>query len=212
VVPSGGDLDKLMQNLVSRGLRVELQSASLLTGSKQLAMTFVPNAAPAQITKQDNTYIVPVAESGSGDISTDASALLGRLNAIPFEEIGQNLNQAIAGVNQLTNDPELKQSIDRLQSTLAATQILVSNLNKGVDPLVARMPVITTNLEDAVKRTNQLVGSVDTGYGADSQFSRQISRLLDQLTDATRSIRVLADLLTRHPEALIRGRTNEGLQ
>jgi len=36
--------------------------------------------------------------------------------------------------------------------------------------------------------------------------------LMAQLTDAARSIRVLADLLSRHPEALIRGRTNQGVQ
>ncbi len=34
--------------------------------------------------------------------------------------------------------------------------------------------------------------------------------MLAQLSDAARSVRVLADLLTRHPEALIRGRTDQG--
>jgi paraquat-inducible protein B len=33
---------------------------------------------------------------------------------------------------------------------------------------------------------------------------------LAQLSEAARSIRVLADLLTRHPEALIRGRPETG--
>ena len=33
---------------------------------------------------------------------------------------------------------------------------------------------------------------------------------MPQLTDAARSIRALADLLSRHPEALIKGRTNTG--
>jgi paraquat-inducible protein B len=33
---------------------------------------------------------------------------------------------------------------------------------------------------------------------------------LPQITDAARSIRALTDLLSRHPEALIKGRTNTG--
>ena len=41
-------------------------------------------------------------------------------------------------------------------------------------------------------------------------FGRNASRLLAQLSDTARSFRVLADLLTRHPEALIRGRTEQG--
>ena len=51
---------------------------------------------------------------------------------------------------------------------------------------------------------------MQTGYGGNSDFSRNANRLLAQLTDAARSFRVLADLLTRHPEALIRGRTDQG--
>ncbi len=33
---------------------------------------------------------------------------------------------------------------------------------------------------------------------------------MSQLNDAARSIRLLADFLDRHPEALIRGRTAQG--
>ena len=39
---------------------------------------------------------------------------------------------------------------------------------------------------------------------------RGLDRLMPQLTDTVRSIRALTDLLSRHPEALIRGRTNTG--
>ena len=47
---------------------------------------------------------------------------------------------------------------------------------------------------------------------ATSTFSRDVTRMMMQLSDAARSIRVLADLLSRHPEALIRGRTDQGVQ
>jgi len=57
---------------------------------------------------------------------------------------------------------------------------------------------------------NALVGSMQAGYGGNSRFNGDVSRLLVQLTDTARSFRVLADLLTRHPEALIRGRTDMG--
>jgi paraquat-inducible protein B len=35
---------------------------------------------------------------------------------------------------------------------------------------------------------------------------------LAQLNETASSVRVLADLLSRHPEALIRGRTNTGTE
>jgi paraquat-inducible protein B len=211
-LPSGSDLDKMMQTLVKRGLRVELQSASLLTGSKELSIDIHPDAPAAQLTKQDDVYIVPAMENGSGDLAGSASALIAKLNAIPFEQIGQNLEQTLAGVNGLANDPDLKQSLATLHTTLASAQVLVNNLNHGVDPMLARLPVIASSLEDTVKRTDRLVESVDAGYGGNSQFSRDIERMLVQLSDTARSVRVLADLLSRHPEALIRGRTDQGIQ
>ena len=57
---------------------------------------------------------------------------------------------------------------------------------------------------------DKLIGSLESGYGGDSRFSRDVGHLMSQLSDAARSIRVLTDLLSRHPEALIRGRTDQG--
>ena len=88
----------------------------------------------------------------------------------------------------------------------------MNNLNRGLTPMTQRLPAIATGLEDAVRHTNTLINSLDNGYGGDSRFSRDVTRLMSQLSDAARSLRVLADLLSRHPEALIRGRTNLGEQ
>jgi paraquat-inducible protein B len=110
----------------------------------------------------------------------------------------------------LVGDNQIPQTLASLRETLASTQALVNNLNKGVTPATQRLPVIAAGLEDAVNRANKLIGSLNTGYGGDSRFSRDVTRLMSQLADAAQSLRVLADLLTRHPEALIRGRTTGG--
>ena len=135
---------------------------------------------------------------------------MSRLGSLPFEEIGRNLNGVLAGANALANDPQLKQAIASLQSTLVTTQTMFANINRGIEPALNRLPGIANGLDDAVKRTDRLIASMETGYGANSQVNRDIARLMVQLSDAARSIRVLADLLARHPEALIRGRTSQG--
>jgi paraquat-inducible protein B len=211
-LPTDGDLDSRMRELIHRGLRVKLESGSILTGQKQLVMDIFPGAGPAELRKDGGDYVVPVLGGSADDVATAATNLVNRLNSIPFETIGQNLNQTLAGVNGLVNDRQLGQSIAALRATLASTRELVDNLNRGVEPAARRLPAISAGLEEAVNRTNKLIGSVETGYGGDSRFSRDVDRLMMQLSDASRSIRVLADLLSRHPEALIRGRTDQGLQ
>lgn len=209
-LPSGGDLDTMMRDLVHRGLRVTLNSASLITGQKQLAMDIYTDAPPATLTKQGETYVIPVLAGGSADIATAAAALMAKLNAIPFQQIGDSLGKTLEGLNGLVNGPDLKQSIASLHTTLAGADTLVQHLNTSTASLPQKLPEIISELDAASKRLNALVGSLQTGYGGNSDFSRDANRLLAQLSDAARSVRVLADLLTRHPEALIRGRTNEG--
>ncbi len=50
------------------------------------------------------------------------------------------------------------------------------------------------------------LASADGLVGAKSQARYDLNALLKELTDAARSIRVFADYLERHPEALIRGK------
>lgn len=211
-LPSGNDLDSRMQNLVQRGLRVKIESANILTGQKQLAMDIYPDAGPGTFAKAGDEYVIPVLGGGGEDVATAAANLVNRLNQIPFESIGQNLNQTLAGASALVNDKKLTESVATLQATLASTQQMVDNLNRGITPLTQKLPAIAAGLESSVQRTDKLLASLESGYGSDSRFNRDTNRLMMQLTDAARSIRVLADLLSRHPEALIRGRTDQGVQ
>ena len=209
-LPHGGDLDATIADLVRRGLRVKVESASLLTGQKQLAMDIYPGTPPATLKKLGDTYIIPVLPGGTDDIVTSAGALVAKLEAIPFQQIGDDLSKTLAGVNGMVNGPDLRQSIASLHTTLADADTLVRNLNTASEPLAQKLPAIITELDSTAKRLNALVGSVQAGYGGNSDFNRATNRLLVQLTDTARSFRVLADLLTRHPEALIRGRTDLG--
>ena len=211
-LPTGDDLDTRLADLVKRGMRVKLESANLLTGSKQLAMDIYPNAGNDTLGKEGDAYVVPVLGGGADDVATAATNLVNRLNDIPFDAIGKNLDQTLAGVNALVNDKHLAESVAALRSTLASTQALVDNLNRGVNAIAPKLPGMATSLEASLKRTDKLIASLESGYGGDSRFNRDIGRMMAQLSDAARSIRVLSDLLSRHPEALIRGRTDQGLQ
>lgn len=211
-LPSDGDLDTRMADLVQRGLRVKLETANIVTGQKQLAIDIYHDVPAAAVAKEGGAYVIPVLGGSADDVVTAATSLVNRLNDIPFESIGKNLDQTLAGVNALVNDKELGQSVTALRSTLASTQALVENLNRGVSSLTPRLPGMAANLEASVQHTNKLIASLDNAYGGDSRFSRDVGRLMSQLSDAARSIRVLADLLSRHPEALIRGRTDQGVQ
>ena len=201
----------LANELVKRGLRATLQAPSLITGQKIVALEIVPDAPPAELTEDDGVYIVPSSEIGGFDsITRSANELLSKINRIDFDRIGKNLSGAVVGLDNIVNGEQLKKTLAALEGTMVEAQDFVRTLDKDAAPALKRLPAIAAQLQESVTKANHLIGSIEKGYGDQSKFHRDIDRLMPQITETARSIRALSDLLARHPEALIKGRTNTG--
>jgi paraquat-inducible protein B len=202
-----------VEMLVNRGLRATLQSANLITGQMVVALEFEPDAPKANVTTEDGTFVIPTSDAGSfSGLEASASELLRKVNSIPFDTLGRNLSQTSEGLNDLVNGPQLKQALASLNATLASVQDTVKNLDAGLTPAMKRLPDVAAGLQKTMADANRLLLSLQAGYGDNTPFSRDLGRLLVQLNDATRSVRSLADLLSRHPEALIKGRPTGGVE
>jgi paraquat-inducible protein B len=207
------DVAEVVADQVRRGLRAKLTSANLITGAQSVSLDIEAHAPPAAMTRDGDYLVIPSVPGGGLDsITASASTLLTNINRIPFATIGDNLNTALAGVANLTNGPQLREALENLRAALATVREVTQHLDREATPALARLPAIAQTLQDTVSHANKLLGSVDTGYGGDSRFKRDLDRLLAQLNETANSVRVLADLLSRHPEALIRGRTNTGTE
>ncbi len=201
----------IAEEMIHRGLRATLQAPSLISNSKIISLEVVPDAAGGELEKIGDHYVIPAAEIGGFDsITASASELLSKINRIDFDKIGNSLLSAATGIDQTINGPQIKTTLAALQKAMIDVQDIAAKLDKDATPALKRLPDIAVQLQDAVTKANKLIGSVDKGYGDTSKFHRDLDRLLPQITDAARSIRALADLLSRHPEALIKGRTNTG--
>ena len=115
-------------------------------------------------------------------------------------------------MSELTNGPQLQQALTALVATMSEVQSALKMVDLDMGPVISQLPGIANTLQSTLKQTNELMRSVDRGYGHDTQFHRDLDRMMAQLTDAMRSYQALANLLTRHPEALLRGRTDSGGQ
>ena len=199
------------EEMIKRGLRATLQAPSLISPQKVISLEVLADPKPGELTEEDGHYVIPAVELGGFDsITTSASELLSKINRIDFDKIGNSLVGASVGIDQMVNGPQIKATLVALEKAMIDVQDIARKLDVDGTPALKRLPDIAQQLQEAVTKANRLIGSVDKGYGDTSKFNRELDRLLPQLTDAARSIRSLADLLTRHPEALIKGRTNTG--
>jgi paraquat-inducible protein B len=138
------------------------------------------------------------------DTLTDTlSEVAARLNSIPYEQIGKSLQHALGSIDQTVSGPELKRAIAGLASTLEEVHGLAHEARSGLAPAFERLPEIAANLDEAVKNANAALVNVG---GSDGAFQQKAQRLLTQVADMARSVRLLADFLERHPETLLRGR------
>lgn len=197
--------------MVRRGLRATLQSPSLISGGKIIALQFMPEEPPAELTREGEVFVVPSASGGGFDsLTRSAGEIMAKVNRIDFAAIGSSIASATKGLDKTINGPELQRSLASLEATMKDVQDFTHKLDVDAAPALARLPKIAAQLEEAMTKVNRLAGSVNSAYGTDSRFSRELDRLLPQLNDTARSFRALADLLSRHPEALIKGRTTSG--
>ena len=197
--------------MVRRGFRATLQSASLITGRKLVAIEMVPGAPPAELTRDGDVWMMPSSNVGGLDsLTQSASEVLTKINRIDFDAIGKRIADAAKGVDDIVNGPQIKETLASLDASLKAVSDFTRRLDTDAGPFLARLPEIAKQLEDSLARVNRLAASVDRAYGSESRFSRELDRLLPQINDTARSIRALSDLLSRHPEALIKGRPAPG--
>lgn len=196
-----------VDELVKRGLRATLQSASLITGQQVVALDFVPNAPPATVTMEGEDFVLPTAEGGGfAGLASSATDLLDKVNTIPFDQIGASLSGILKSVNEVAQGPQMKKALTDLGAMIASAQGMVQRLD------TKQLPELASGLEKTLTSANKLVLSLDNGYGDNTKFNRDLDRLMAQATDAVRSIRALTDLLARHPEALIKGRPEGPLE
>ncbi len=186
--------ETIARRLVQHGLRVELGSASLLTGQLLLSLDFVEGAAPGQVRKDGDAIVLPSVGGGITSVLNAASGIAQKLDRLPLDSIGANLDATLRSA----------------AGAMTGLQQLTRSADAQLTPALKRLPVITTALQDMLTHADRTLASVDRSYGGQSNFARELERAMLEVGDTARSIRQLADFLDRHPEALIRGRAEFG--
>ena len=174
-----------------RGLRAQLRSGNLITGQLYVAFDLFPTAPKANIDWSRDPTELPVVTSTVSDIEAKLTNIVAKLDKLPLDAIGDELRKALASLDQTLKDAG--KAVNRIDGEVT--------------------PGLKTTLEDL----RGTIGVVDrvlnnanaTLVGKDAPAQQELRDALQEITRAARSLRVLADYLERHPESLIRGKTEE---
>lgn len=169
-----------VERLVANGLRAQLGRGNLLTGGMQVDFDVHTDSAPARIVLGGRYPELPTLPAPLEEITASLTGLVAKIERLPLDQIGSDLQASLAG----------------LRGVLRETETLAAGFNNEVMP----------SLAGTLERLDTTMSSLDSMLSEDAPLPIELRKALQDVGDAARSIRVLADYLEQHPEALIRGK------
>jgi paraquat-inducible protein B len=113
-----------------------------------------------------------------------------------------NLNDVLRNLNRATTGPELHDAVRSLNRLLTHLDRLAVETRPNLNELIKSMRATS----DAAQRTLALI---QNRAGGNAPANTDLPQLMNELSQAARSVRELADYLDRHPDALLHGRKGE---
>jgi paraquat-inducible protein B len=178
------NLDTTIEQLVVKGLRASLQSGNIVFGKLLVDLEFYPDEPPVKVDFSGKYPAIPTIRGGLGAIMRDAQALVAELR------------QSATKINHFLDSKAFKDSVDDLSTTLVHVKQIATQIDEETAPqATAALASAASTLEEA-----------QSMLAANSTTRTDINRVLQELAAAARSIRLLADYLEQHPEAIIKGK------
>lgn len=180
---------RLVQQMVQRrGLRAQLATGSFVTGQRFVSLGYFPQASKAKIDWTAPVPELPTQPSTLPALEAKLGRIVDKLERMPIDAIGDDLREALASMKE----------------ALQSAKGMFDNVNADVVPALKEALI---DARDALGSAEKMLASTQAnlvGAGAPAQV--ELRNAMQELARAARSLRVLADYLERHPEALIRGK------
>ncbi|MGW8194560.1 MAG: PqiB family protein [Desulforhopalus sp.] len=196
---TGEDNIERFTRMANNGLRAQLKPGNLLTGQLFVDIEFHDGLPPPEIKHYKNLPVLPSLVSPSREIMQQLSQVMKKVDNLPLEEIGRDLQKSIAAVDRLVNGPDLKNGLVALERILtelkATTQAINGDTVPRINSTVSELETLLKNMDRWVERESPLYG--------------ELLRMMEEFSDAARAVNDLAEMLERQPEALLRGKKSE---
>lgn len=178
--PSRDQVDEKISDMIHQGLRAQMKTASLITGSRYIDLSFYEDQPDAKLVRGENFSIIPTVDDTMDMVGAQLSDILTKVSAIPFDEIGNDLAGSMASLNNILGTLEKENTAQNMSGALASA-------NEALSQLALTMR------------------SIDQAIAPDSEFKYELTEMLKSVGDAADAVELLMNELNRHPNALISG-------
>src|SRR6185369_12615564 len=103
-LPAGTDVaavrQRLMDNLISHGVRAQLRSGSLLTGAMYIAFDTFTDAPPVKLDWSQQPVQLPTMPGAFDAMEASVGRIIDKVDRLPLDAIGSDVQKAVAELNR----------------------------------------------------------------------------------------------------------------
>ncbi|HEY1393393.1 MAG TPA: MlaD family protein [Methylibium sp.] len=170
--------------MVAHGFRAQLRTGNLLTGQLFVALDFFPHSPAAHIDWRANPPVMPAIPSSLDDLQETLGSLVHKLDQLPLDTLAEDAHRDLVA----------------LHADLQRADELLAHVDRDVTPALAQA---LKDAHAAMDDLKQVLGTADSTLTSSTQAIGEVQK-------AAKALRSLADTLERHPESLLRGKSEDG--
>ncbi len=175
--------EDVMEQLIKKGLRAQLQTGSLVTGQLLIDLDFHPGSKTVASDNHHSDYPeFPTIASSFEEFSRSAQTIMDKVAKLPLDKLTVEMNKTLASLQDTSK---------------AATGMLIT-----ANGTLSTAKETLGNASGTIKSAQGVLGNLEPGSTGYYEFHK----MLQELTQAASSMKQLTDYLEQHPESLIRGK------
>ena len=224
-------------DLITAGLRAQLNNSSFLTGLLYVQLDFFPNNE-AQRRAPDSEYLeIPTIPSPfdqlvmdfntlnlprlAADLQDTASAVRELTTGAAFQEIPANINDVMVSINRVSEqlegliaelEPQLKQTLGSATAAANSTAAIATALEAQLPALAEDTRATLQQLNATLARFDSAAQNAAEALEPDSPLLYNLNHTLSEVAKASRAINALSRSLEESPQSLLLGRPVEETQ
>jgi paraquat-inducible protein B len=207
----------VIDSMIERGLRAELQTESFVTGQKYLALEFRTDVPPVLVRDPAARAMeIPAVPVGDADLQAEMVRLLRVIAKIDFQGLALRLQLVLDNVNKLFGDAKVGEMATELRHTLLTLQHTSDSIGRlaGVastemGPTLESLRRSSARLEESLARLDTTLQAARVSLDPESPAFVRVENAAKDISGAAQSLRLLTEYLERNPGSLLRGRPGE---
>ena len=186
--------DGFLKNEVVSRLQAKLIQESFVTGILYINLT-----TGIDINEDKNLY-------GYREIPTSASIFAELSESINLDKLSKQVSELMVTSTKKLNDLDLANLSKDFSNTNKELQDFLKQFSTSYSPLGPKLSSVTDEIKIAIAKINSISDNLNEMLNPASDFRFGFSNTMRDISAMSKSLKSLADMLERNPQAFLRGK------